>query len=85
MSTVHFLMGEVTSHRCDNCDIIWPGTELEPMPDFEQRVDPGNPCPSGECPACHALCYPVPAEADQPVSPEPAKTEHLGDLTAEGS
>jgi hypothetical protein len=49
-------------HECDNCG--WEGTEdqlgcvLADMPDLYERLAPGCPCPSGECPECRACCYP---------------------------
>lgn len=48
-------------HRCDNCETLWVEDELRlPIPDLEQRVDPGGVMPSGECKGedCGALCYP---------------------------
>ncbi len=49
-------------HRCQNCE--WAGEEDElknagNIPDFNERVAPGEPCPSGECPECGAVCHPV--------------------------
>lgn len=48
-----------TSHQCQNCQKVWPTAQLKPIADFFQRVSAGEPCPSGECPECGALCQPV--------------------------
>ena len=32
---------------------------VNPIPDLAQRALPGEPMPSGECPACGAVCQPV--------------------------
>jgi hypothetical protein len=45
---------------CGNCD--WkgqPDIELTEIPDLNQRLEPGSTVPSGECPKCAALCYPL--------------------------
>ena len=46
-------------HRCDNCGEIWKADQLEGIKDLDHRVDSGSVVPSGECPECGALCYPV--------------------------
>lgn len=49
-------------HECDNCD--WEGPEeklacaMADMADFFERITPGCPVPSGDCPECGACCYP---------------------------
>ncbi len=52
------------AHRCDNCDITWAPDVLvnhwPNIPGLTIRVEPGGTVPSGECPDCGALCYPVP-------------------------
>lgn len=56
-------MAEEMIHECDNCD--WSGTEDElgrqlfEMPDLLDRIDPGCPVPSGDCPECQGCCYPL--------------------------
>ncbi|GMU20576.1 MAG: hypothetical protein AMXMBFR13_06730 [Phycisphaerae bacterium] len=50
--------GNVQS-QCDNCGHVWQQNELKEAKDLGQRVDPGGPIPSGECPGCGALCYPT--------------------------
>ena len=45
--------------QCQNCDTVWPDAVLiNPIPDLSQRVAPGEPMPSGECPSCGAVCHP---------------------------
>jgi len=46
-------------HRCDNCGALFDGQEVKPIQDLFQRIEPGGVVPSGECPACGTLCYPV--------------------------
>lgn len=46
--------------KCNNCG--WKGNpkiELEDIPDLNQRLDAGSIVPSGECPKCLCLCYPI--------------------------
>ena len=45
---------------CQNCRARWPSQDLLPVQDIFQRVAPGEPMPSGECPDCGALCHPEP-------------------------
>lgn len=50
--------------RCQNCGAIWPQAsedgvgfqDVEPVRDVWERVAPGEPMPTGECPDCGALC-----------------------------
>jgi hypothetical protein len=63
---VHADAGEVLpveeepKHQCQNCERQFGEDELvNPIPDLGQRVAPGEPMPSGECPACGALCQPL--------------------------
>jgi len=41
---------------CQNCGKEWDNGQLNPIQDIHQRVEPGEPMPSGECPDCGALC-----------------------------
>jgi len=43
---------------CQNCDWTGPDSDLREIQDIFQRVGPGEPMPSGECPKCGALCQP---------------------------
>jgi len=42
---------------CDNCDWIGSLSELLPIKDIFERVEPGEPMPNGECPECGALVF----------------------------
>ena len=44
---------------CQNCDWTGPEEALDPIKDIHQRVAPGEPMPSGECPKCGALCHEI--------------------------
>ncbi len=58
-------------HKCDNCMGEFYDPQLNPIQDYGQRVEPGGVVPSGECPNCGALCYPLSAVEDCPSdSPE---------------
>jgi hypothetical protein len=48
--------------QCQNCDRVWPDAVIVPLEEVKklfERVTPGEPMPSGECPVCGALCQPV--------------------------
>jgi hypothetical protein len=51
-------LGGADVHECDNCRQHWRGDQLKPAKNLGQRVDPGGPTPSGECPDCGSLAYP---------------------------
>ena len=50
-------------NRCDNCE--WSGSDeqlgrtLSEMHHLAERLDPSSTVPSGECPECGCLAYPV--------------------------
>jgi hypothetical protein len=46
-------------HLCDNCGKIVLNEELNDVKNLAQRITPGGIVPSGECPHCEALCYPI--------------------------
>lgn len=48
------------AHRCQNCGKRWNTSELHEIKHLWERVDPGEPMPSGQCPECGALCRPDP-------------------------
>lgn len=50
--------------KCDNCSEVHYDHNLNVVKDIFQRVDPGGVMPSGECPSCGALCYPVRMKRD---------------------
>lgn len=43
------------TNECQNCD--WRGEDVRPVVRLLERVGPGEPMPSGECPECGALCH----------------------------
>jgi hypothetical protein len=45
---------------CGNCEWGGPDSELKPIRDYAQRVEHGEPMPTGACPRCGALCHPIP-------------------------
>lgn len=49
-------MTDEVKHACQNCDWTGAASALAPIKDIFQRVAPGEPMPSGECPECGALC-----------------------------
>lgn len=56
----------MSEHQCDNCgaeysfaELEEKGIGLETVPDLCQRLTPGCLTPSGECPSCSALVFPV--------------------------
>ena len=50
-------------HQCWNCEECFALEQLRnPIPDLFERIDPGGRMPSGECPECGMLCYPVEGE-----------------------
>jgi len=47
--------------RCENCEKVWQDSQLSAIEDVHERVAPGEPMPSGQCPECGAVCHPVAA------------------------
>ena len=45
--------------ECQNCRLTWDEDELKEIKHLSERVAPGEPMPSGECPECKALCHPL--------------------------
>lgn len=60
MADVKFDLDPESYHKCQNCGRALKGNVLGAIKDFEQRVAPGEPCPSGTCPYCDAVCHPDP-------------------------
>lgn len=62
--------------QCQNCE--WEGDEADtnPVEDIFERVSPGEPMPSGECPKCGALCQPC-----EPVEIPAADADDVDALT----
>lgn len=48
------------ANLCDNCGNICTDEQLiTPIPHLAERLYPGGTVPSGECPECGSLAYPV--------------------------
>jgi len=46
--------------QCDSCHRKYRSEqEMDVIKDIWERCQPGDMMPSGECPECHALCFPV--------------------------
>lgn len=43
--------------KCQNCDEVFEDDELGVIKDIFERVEAGEPMPSGECPECGCLCH----------------------------
>ncbi len=54
-----FFVEPQSRHRCANCQCEWTGQDLEPIRDINERVLPGGVVPSGECPLCNCICFPL--------------------------
>lgn len=59
-----------TRHRCDNCEWEGGNDDVHPICDLWERLTAGGVVPSGQCPECQALVYPV--EKPKP-KPKPKK------------
>jgi hypothetical protein len=75
-------------HQCGNCARAFLVEQLEPIKDIAERLAPGDTVPSGECPSCHALCYPVDMEEAGACLVSACEAQHaywdaLHDLEAE--
>ena len=49
--------------ECQNCGCGWALADVGHIQDYAQRVAPGEPAPSGECPGCGCLCHPIARKA----------------------
>lgn len=52
-------------HQCKFCGKVWIAAKLKDIRYLDERVEPGEPMPSGECPRCGDLCHPV--ESSRPA------------------
>ena len=58
---------QIKRHECDNCRKRFSDSEmklggklgLHNIPGLAERLEPGGVVPSGECPECGALAYPI--------------------------
>lgn len=48
-------------YMCQNCEEVYHDEDdlINPIPDWHERVAPGETMPAGECPKCGALAYSV--------------------------
>lgn len=47
------------TYTCQNCGMKWNFDDLcQPINHFDERVQPGEIVPGGECPDCDSLCTP---------------------------
>ena len=70
--------------KCQNCGRIWKDSELHDIDRLHERVSPGEPMPSGECPVpdCGALCQPynpqvIPGPYEAKLSDDPLYSSGL--------
>lgn len=55
---------ETPQAECQNCDWSGPLHQVRvEIPHYNERVEPGEPEPCGECPDCGALCHTVDGDA----------------------
>ncbi|KKN24117.1 hypothetical protein LCGC14_0898060 [marine sediment metagenome] len=56
---IKFSLVSASTHHCDNCSREHKAAALHGIANLFDRLEPGGTVPSGECPECGALCYPV--------------------------
>ncbi len=56
---IEFSLVSASTHRCDNCSQEHKAAALKGIDNLFERLEPGGVVPSGECPDCGALCFPV--------------------------
>jgi len=61
-----------TRFVCAECNWTGPGTAMDEITDFQERVAPGEICPAGQCPECGVLVH----------MPEPSTSNDDPDLAA---
>ncbi len=54
-----YALGTFELSRCDNCNKVHSEETLVEAKNLSMRTDPGGTVPSGECPDCGALAYPI--------------------------
>jgi hypothetical protein len=59
MDALSGMVADQDQSECQNCGCVWPDYFLNEVEDLSMRVGPGEIMPSGECPACGAVCHPV--------------------------
>jgi hypothetical protein len=77
---VELLPGEGQS-ECQDCGTRWDEADLRAVRHLTERVLPGEPMPSGECPECGALCHAVEetASGDPPGGADGTVSVHYFD------
>ena len=56
---VTFWIDPESLHECDNCQEVFKAPKLHGIEDLTMRLEAGGVVPSGGCPECGALCYPI--------------------------
>ena len=56
---IEFNLAPDSMHICDSCSLVHTAEALNGINGLAERLEPGGVVPSGECPDCGALCYPV--------------------------
>ena len=67
--------------RCQNCQQLWTADQLKDVQDYHERVEPGEPEPAGECPACGCVCHENGGSEQDPDAPDEApaqQQDHTG-------
>ena len=64
-------------HECDNCGKEFSWKNLKPIRDLTGRLDAGGIVPTGECPDCGALCYPVVVKVEETLDSLQATRQRL--------
>src|SRR5258708_3306197 len=52
-------LAEEVVFECANCGHKFRDGEMEEIQHFWERHEPGDMVAAGECPDCHALCFPI--------------------------
>jgi hypothetical protein len=51
--------------ECQNCSMVVADEDLKEIRHLSERVAPGEPMPSGECPYCGAVAHPTDKEVSR--------------------
>ena len=68
---------------CQNCGTEHAENALKPVQNLTERVEPGEPMPSGECPLCGALCHRIDPLRLPSVKMTDISTGHVSERTAD--
>jgi len=72
-----------TQHKCDNCGWTGSTSKLHDICDLWERLTAGGTVPSGQCPKCQALAYPMPPKKKPSQYPECEKMAAVRDKSQE--